>query len=86
MRISDIRRVFRNRVYAFTYILARNICKICMPLDEIPHGWKTVSKFEFVDGVIPDEVQRLPLLDGCIHSEIIYFFKKAFAHNTSEGK
>ncbi|WP_429047370.1 hypothetical protein [Chitinophaga sp. W3I9] len=29
------------------------------PFDEIPHGWKTISKFEFVDGVIPDEVQRL---------------------------
>ncbi|NIG55727.1 hypothetical protein [Chitinophaga sp. Cy-1792] len=34
------------------------------PFDEIPHGWKTVCKFEFPDGIIPSAVMELPALDG----------------------
>jgi hypothetical protein len=34
------------------------------PLEEIPHGWKTICKFEFIDGEVPKEVQDLPMLNG----------------------
>ncbi|MFB6456947.1 hypothetical protein ACE38W_16870 [Chitinophaga sp. Hz27] len=34
------------------------------PFDEIPYGWKTICKFEFSDGEIPDDVKKLPALDG----------------------
>lgn len=45
------------------------------PFDEIPHGWKTISKFKFIDGVIPDAVQKLPVLDGWIYSGEHLFFQ-----------
>ncbi|MFY0256492.1 hypothetical protein ACDQ55_21365 [Chitinophaga sp. 30R24] len=43
--------------------------------DEIPHGWKTIGNFEFIDGIIPDEVQMLPLLDDWIYSEKYLLFQ-----------
>lgn len=46
-------------------IILRNVSQqLFFPLDDIPHGWKTVCKFEFIDGSIPKEVQELPVLKG----------------------
>jgi len=62
--------------YSFTQVLKRDntaiSCKVLLrgvsqqflkPFDEIPHGWKTVCRFEFVDGYVPDEIDMLPLLE-----------------------
>ncbi|MET6997055.1 hypothetical protein [Chitinophaga defluvii] len=45
-----------------------------LPLDEIPHGWKTVCKFEFIEGIIPKEVQQLPVLNGWTQSDSYLLF------------
>jgi hypothetical protein len=46
-------------------IILRNVSQqLLFPFEEIPHGWKTICKFEFIDGFIPDEVLDLPVLTG----------------------
>ena len=74
--------------YGFSQIITKGntilSCKVLLkgvsqqflkPFDEIPYGWKTISKFEFVNGIIPDEIQMLPLLDDWIYTEKYLVFQ-----------
>ncbi|WP_298734180.1 hypothetical protein [uncultured Chitinophaga sp.] len=55
-------------------IILRNVSQqLFFPLEEIPHGWKTVCKFEFIDGSIPKEVQDLPVLKGWTATPYVIF-------------
>ncbi|GAA3952492.1 hypothetical protein GO495_21595 [Chitinophaga oryziterrae] len=57
-------------------IILRNVSQqLFFPLEEIPHGWKTVCKYEFVEGAIPNEVQELPILGGWTHFDRYLIFK-----------
>jgi hypothetical protein len=57
-------------------IILRNVSQqLFFPLEEIPHGWKTVCKFEFIEGRIPYEVQELPILAGWTHSDMYLIFE-----------
>jgi hypothetical protein len=45
-------------------IVLKNVTQqFYFPLSEIPHGWKTICKFEFGEA-IPKIVKELPKLDG----------------------
>lgn len=42
--------------------------------ESIPYGWKTICKFSFVDGVIPEIVCSLPILDSWFESSHKYLY------------
>jgi hypothetical protein len=45
------------------------------PFDEIPHGWKTICKFEFVNGLIPDIIYDLPEVRGWTNLDRYLYFE-----------
>lgn len=38
--------------------------------EEIPHGYKTICRFEFTEGKIPSSVRMLPIIKGWYDSKI----------------
>lgn len=64
-----------DKVIRATVVLKNVTQQTFLPLEEIPHGWKTVCKFEFTEGDIPQEVQDLPALKGWTSSDKFIIFE-----------
>jgi hypothetical protein len=53
----------KSEVYKGDFVLEAVSQQMCVPIPEITHGWKTVCKFEFSEG-IPDLVKDLREIKG----------------------
>ncbi|PSL18255.1 hypothetical protein [Chitinophaga ginsengisoli] len=55
----------KGEVIPGCHIILKNVSQqFFKPFDSIPHGWKTVCKFEFVNNNIPSVIYELPEVKG----------------------
>lgn len=70
---THIKDALGKEVFQGEFLLKNVTQQFHFPLTEIPHGWKTICKFEF-GGIVPEVVKQLPKLDGWYIAEKYLMF------------
>lgn len=64
-----------NMLYVGEFILKKITQQFARPFDSIPHGWKTISLFQFNEGSIPEVIYQLPYAVDWYQSNNFLYFK-----------
>ena len=51
-------------VFSGNFVLEGVSQQFFKPFDEVPHGWKTICKFRFINSTVPKIIRRLPSING----------------------